>query len=405
MPLASQAEPKLLSHMNQHSVIRVLQQYGPCSRADVTRQLGVTAPTVSKAVASLLQNGFVEEFDYKDNGIGRPAKRLRLATETAQVLGLVIDAEHCQLVVAGLDGELREESLARFATPKTYRSLINMAARRARRLIDRSGVVTLGLGISMPGLIDYRRQCGLLSPNVPITDGQSPAADLHEQLGIDCVLLQESHALCIAERHYGDKQLRGGQLFDGQPLDDFAMLDIGAGLGLGIVSGGRVLTGHSGLAGEIGHIPYDRQGRLCGCGKLGCLETMACDAALAHLVSQRIGRTISMEEVLELAASGEISAAAELEQVLPALGTALTTVINLFNPSTLFVNGRLFELDPEFFDRLLAETRQSALGPAFADCRIVRARGQKRQGAVAGIIEYLTDSLVPGMDSFLVKQN
>ena len=143
--------------MNERSVVRVLQQHGPCSRADVTRRLSVTAPTVSKAVTSLLHGGLVEEYEHKHNGIGRPAKRLRLATETAQVLGLVIDARECRLVASGLDGKLREESLCRFATPKSYRGLISMAAKRALQLTERPGIQTLGLGISMPGLIDYRR--------------------------------------------------------------------------------------------------------------------------------------------------------------------------------------------------------------------------------------------------------
>lgn len=395
MPIASQAEPKLLSHINQHSVIRVLQQHGPCSRADVTRQLGVTAPTVSKAVASLLRNGFVEEYDFKESGLGRPAKRLRLATETAQVLGLAIDGRACHLVAAGLDGVLRDESLCRFATPKTYRHLVSMVVRRARQLMDRPGVVTLGLGISMPGLIDYRQQQGMLSPNVPITNGQRPACDLSEQLAIDCVMLQERHALCLAERHYGESNC----------LDDFAMLDVGVGLGLGVVTGGRVLTGHNGLAGEIGHIPHDPHGRLCGCGKRGCLETLASDSALAWLVSQRVGRSLGIEQIIQLSAAGELSVAAELDQVLPALGFAAAMVINLFNPATLLINGRLFQLGPELFHRLLKEVERRALGPAFAECRIALAGSQKQQGAVAGIIEYLTDSLVPGMDGFLVKQS
>ena len=76
----STAQPQLLSQMNERSVLRLLQSTGPCSRADVTRQLGATAPTVSKAVASLLRSGLLEEFDAPSNGRGRPARQLRLAT-------------------------------------------------------------------------------------------------------------------------------------------------------------------------------------------------------------------------------------------------------------------------------------------------------------------------------------
>lgn len=391
----SAGNPNLLRHMSKRSVIRVLQQHGPCSRADVTRRLSVTAPTVSKAVAALMQGNFVEEFECKDHAIGRPAKRLRLATQTAQVLGLVLDASECRLVSAGIDGEQHRDSFERFETPQTYGELISTVTDRARQFMRRKGVTTLGLGISIPGLLDYREQKGLLSPNLSITNGQSPARDLRNALGCECVILQESHALCAAERHYGDIQT----------LADFAILDVSTGLGLGVVSGGRVITGHKGLAGEIGHIPHDPDGRVCGCGNRGCLETVASDSALAWMISQRIGRDVGIEEVITLTDANELSPEPELKRVLSRISFALSTVISLFNPSTLFIYGRLFELGEDSFDRLLAETRQSTLAPAFADCQIVRSRRSKSQGAIAGVLEYLTDSLVPGADSFLSYVN
>jgi len=391
----SAGNPNLLRHMSNRSVIRVLQQHGPCSRADVTRRLNVTAPTVSKAVAALMQGNFVEEFECKDNAIGRPAKRLRLATQTAQVLGLVLDASQCRFVSAGIDGEVHRDSLMRFETPQTYGELISTVTERAQQFLSRKGVTTLGLGISIPGLFDYREQKGLLSPNLPFTNGQSPARDLRNALGCECVILQEAHALCAAERHYGDIQ----------KLEDFAILDVSTGLGLGVVSGGRVITGHKGLAGEIGHIPHDPNGRICGCGNRGCLETVASDSALAWMISQRIGRDVGIEEVLSLTAANELSPEPELQRVLSRISFALTTVINLFNPSTLFIYGRLFELSEDSFDRLLAETGQYTLAPALADCQIVRTRRSKSQGAIAGVLEHLTDSLVPSADSFLSHLN
>ncbi|MCA9120388.1 MAG: ROK family transcriptional regulator [Planctomycetales bacterium] len=365
--------------------MRVLQAHGPCSRADVSRRMNTSAPTVSKAVASLLRAGLLEEFDVKENGRGRPAKQLRLANETAQVLGLVIDASECRLVKAGIDGVLRQDGEVAFETPKTYERFLRETVHHARALLNPNTVTTLGLGISIPGLIDYRREQGLLSPNVPMTNGRSPSRDLSEQLGVNCVVLQETHALCLAERRYGAAQ----------ELDDFGMLDISTGLGLGIVSGGRLLTGHSGLAGEIGHIPIDVNGRLCGCGARGCLETVASDSALAWLVSERVGRRMEIGEILNAVARGELSVEDELELVCKQLSFVLSTVINLFNPASLFIYGRLFELEENLFTRVCDEARRRSLGPSFADCKLVRARGSKRQGAVAGIIEYLTDSLVP----------
>jgi predicted NBD/HSP70 family sugar kinase len=384
---ASLIQPSLLGRMNERQVLRVIQEVGTASRADVTRRTGISAPTVSKAVATLLRGGLLEEFDAPELARGRPARRLRLASESAQVLGLVIDVGECRALSAGLDGKLHEERTDTFPTPRTYAGLIDALTDRAARLMDRAGVSTLGVGISMPGLIDFRREQGVLSPNLPITDGHRPSRDLAGRLGVDCVLLQETHALCLAERHHG--LARG--------LADFAMLDVSTGVGLGVMSGGQLLRGNRGLAGEVGHVTAVANGRPCGCGNRGCLETVASDSALAWRVSRRLRRTVTIDDMVAGVKAGKLSIKNELAETCGYLAVGLAAVINLFNPSTLFVHGRMFELDDDLFDRVCRQTRQRCLGPSFADCRIVQAGGSKRQGAVAGIIQHLTRSVMPDL--------
>jgi len=387
-------QPSLLSRMNERQVLRAIQAHGPMSRAEVARYAGISAPTASKAVESLLRGGWLEEGDAPELVRGRPARKLRLPGRTAQVLGLVIDAEQCRMVSAGLDGTVCDESHL-FPTPSTYEALIDQAACHAETLMARPGIRTLGMGISMPGLLDYRQQRGILSPNVSITNGHTPAARLSERLGIDCILIQESHALCLAERYYGNA--RG--------LDNFAMLDATSGVGLGVMSGGQLLTGNRGFAGEVGHITVIPDGRECGCGNRGCLETVACDSAAAWTVSRRTGRRVTVEELIahlsatDLAGAAPASDSAALTDALDTmtdyLAIGVAAVINLFNPSTLFIHSRLLQASDPLFDRMIAAAEQRALAPSFADCHIVQARGSKRQGAIAAIIEHLLSGLVP----------
>jgi predicted NBD/HSP70 family sugar kinase len=377
--------PALVGKLNERQVLRVLQSRGPLSRAEVARESGLSAPTVSKAVASLLKVGLLEEADAVELARGRPAPKLRLATESAQVLGIAIDVGHCEVVSAGLDGALHDDTLA-VPTPATYPELLSALERAARRVMAKPNVRTLGLGVSLPGLVDYRKECGVLSPNVPATNGHGPAVALAERLGVECTLLQESHALCLAERHHG--LARG--------MDDFALLDVGAGVGLGIMSGGRLLKGRSGLAGEIGHITAVAEGgRKCGCGNTGCLETVASDSALAWHASQKLGRRVNVDDVIELAKSGVVDLRAELREVAGFVAVGVAAVINLFNPGTVFIHTPLFEIDATLFETVVGKARERALPPSFADCNIVRAKGSKRQGAVAGIIQHLTDSVAP----------
>lgn len=387
------SQPQILSQMNERMVLRVLRSNGPSSRAEVKRLSGVTAPTVSKAVSSLLKSGLLEEFEEAVNSRGRPAKKLRLARETAQVVGLAIDAPTCALVTAGLDGKTHPQKQLEFETPDSYDALLQKVAENVKRLQSTNGVRTWGLGISLPGLLDSREGRSILSPNVPITNGRAIRNDLIERTGLDCVVLQETDALCLAERQVGLAL----------EINDFAMLDASTGIGLGVFLQGRLLKGSNGLAGEIGHLPMVPEGVECGCGRRGCLETIASDTALARLVSERVGQTLDIQQILARTRAGELDVSAELQQVCDQLAFALVTVINLFNPQTLFVHSRMFDIDASQFNRLIANTEAKALASSFQDCNIVRSRGSKLDGAIAGVIEHLTDSRIPESNPHFLK--
>ena len=377
-------QPPLLRRMSARRILEVLQDHGPSTRADITRRSGISAPTVSKVVASLLESSLLEEGDVPAGTFGRPARLLQLASRSARVLGVVLDVPTCHVVDVGLDGALDERRSREFVTPRTYRGLIDAVVRHVDVVCD-DGVSRLGVGICTPGLIHVGRQEVLMSPNLPITNGRSPARDLTRRLGVESVMCHESHALCLAERGFGGA--RG--------LDDFAMLDVSTGLGLGVFSGGQFLEGKSGLAGELGHVTFDPGGRACGCGNRGCLETLATDTAFATGLSERLGRRVDVDAAIALVAAGRATARGELDRVCEYLASASAAVINLFNPSTLFVHGRVLDARDGVFDLVRDRARECALKPSFDDCSIVQAQGNKRLGAVAGIVEHLTDALGP----------
>lgn len=373
------AQPKLLSRLNEQSVLRSIQKEGPATRAELTRRMRITAPTVSKAVATLLRSGLLEEYDAEEAGRGRPAKKLRLASECSCVLGLALDVQRCSASIAALDGEIRPDREVRFDTPGTYEGLLDAVEASARPWLADESLRLLGVGVSIPGLVDYRRMKGLFSPNLHITDGRAVAADLTRRLGVPAVMLQECHALCLAEKVFGAART----------IDDFAVVDVSAGVGAAVYLGGKLLLGHSGLAGELGHIPVVPDGELCGCGNRGCLETVACDSALARLVGQRVGRKLSADDLAALVEAGE-NLRPDLEAVCDRLARGLATLINLVNPATVFIHGRLFELDSTILHYLIERTRAYTLPPSFGECIIRMASVGKRQGAVAAIVEQLT---------------
>jgi N-acetylglucosamine repressor len=372
--------PALLRHLHARQVLAALQHHGPLSRAEITRQTGISGPTVTRTVSALIGAHLLEEGEFQQPALGRPGKVVQLASTAVSVLGLVIGTQVWELVRAGLDGRLREDQVEQFPIPADYPALVEAIVGRARQVVKKSPTTALGLGISIPGLLDRREQRTFVSPNLHLLDGQRLGRDLQDALGLEVVLLQESHALCMAERTYGAAK----------GVDDFAMVDICEGLGLGVMHRGQLLEGHNGLAGEFGHMTVELDGRPCGCGNRGCLETVATDAALASAVSRRLGRRLTIEEIVQRVRTDRLQITEELERVLQYLAVGLAGVVNIFNPSKLFVFGRFLDADPEIFPRLVELTRRRALAPSMADCEIIRAQGNKRLGAIAGIIDRLT---------------
>lgn len=386
-PVENRIEPTLLRRINERRLLEVIQQQGPSSRASLTRASGMTAPTVSKAVESLLKRGLVEEMEPIDQILGRPGRLLCMAARSAAVIGVVIESDRCCLVSSGLDGRFLESQTRRCVTPSSYDALLDVIEFHCRDLIGVLQGTVQGIGISVPGLVNERLREITVSPNLHLLDKRNPARDLEKRLSIQCLLFQETEALCLSEQLYGEAR--------GRP--DFAMLDVSTGLGLGVMSGGRLLTGHSGLAGELGHITIDPNGIECGCGNRGCLETLATDAALARLISEKLGRSIGIDEALEIIQSGRVDVDDEIKKVSQYLSIAIAAVINIFNPTTLFVYGGLLSSSPETLQNVVTQVEQRALAPSMADCRIVVARGSKRQGAIAGMIHHLTHAWAPSI--------
>jgi N-acetylglucosamine repressor len=235
--------------------------------------------------------------------------------------------------------------------------------------------------------VNERLQEIVFCPILHLLDQRNPARDLAARSGVECVLVQETDALCLSERMYGDA--RG--------LHDFAMLDVTTGLGLGVMTGGQVLAGHSGMAGEVGHITVAPDGIRCGCGNRGCLETLATDSALVRMLSEKLGRPLSLDESAAMIAADPGDFQHEIRVATEYLAIAIAAVINIFNPATLFVHGTLLVAPDERFARVLERVKQRTLTASLADCTILATRSSKRQAAIAAIMHHLTNAWAPSI--------
>ncbi|WP_300267947.1 ROK family transcriptional regulator [Microbacterium sp.] len=246
---------------NRALVLQTLYHSGAMSRADLSRETGLTRVTISDLVAEFIADGIVVELGVRESaGPGKPAILIDLDRQGHQIIGLDLsDAEVFRGAVLSLDGDVLERrEVTRPAEPDgdaAYAAVLELS----RALISASSAALLGVGVGTPGV---ERTDGVVmsAPNL----GWS-GFPLESRLGLDLDLpvlaRNDANAAVLAEYTFGDARA------------DFILIKIGVGVGAGLIAGSQPMLGSRFAAGEIGHVVVGTDGGpQCICGREGCLE-------------------------------------------------------------------------------------------------------------------------------------
>ncbi len=194
----------------------------------------------------------------------------------------------------------------------------------------RTGERIAGVGVGVPGFILIEEGIIVGSNNLPEFEGFPFRDDVEQKLGTPVILENDANAAALGEKWIGA----------GKEVDDLVLLTLGTGIGGGIISQGRVIHGHAGMAGELGHMTVIPNGNPCGCGNYGCLEKHASATAVEGMaVMLGLGDRITSKEVHNLALAGNPRAKMIFERMGSALGIALGNLINIFNFPLYILSG------------------------------------------------------------------
>jgi glucokinase len=245
---------------------------------------------------------------------------------------------------------------------------------------------TLGIGIGSAGMIDRKKGMLILAPNLGVS--QVPITDpLSKHYGVPCLLGNDVEVGTLGELEFGA----------GRQCDSFVCIFIGTGIGSGIVCDGKQYLGATGTAGEIGHTIVVPDGRKCGCGGSGCLETYASRTAVAKevLAGLEKGFNSSISDKIDLSKgiirSKALASAVELKDELVVhaitkaaqyMGIGLASLINFYNPRRIILGGGLIGAVDLYFQMTIKETRLRVLSVPGRKLDIVKAE----LGDYAGII-------------------
>lgn len=325
---------------NLSAIVRGLHERGPLSRSDLVAATGLTRSAIRSLVGELAAAGFVTEAPAVRLGTpGRPSPLVRLIPTSAAVLSLEILVDSIAAAIVGLGGETIDK--VRVQRPRGELSVDEVVAALAALADDlraRNDVPIIGIGVAVAGIVRRRDGVVSMAPNLGWIDvplGSRLARALATALPIH--LLNDADAGVLGEVRRG--VARG--------VDDVVYISGEVGVGGGVVLGGRLVTGATGFAGEVGHITLNPDGLPCRCGSFGCWETEVGEGRLLALAGRPAdaGRQ-GIREVLAEAAAGGEPAVAAIDHVGRWLGIGLAAVVNMLNPRVVILGGPHAALHP-----------------------------------------------------------
>lgn len=241
-----------------------------------------------------------------------------------------------------------------YATPELFVEAASAAIRECIAVTTDAKLQAVGIGAPNG---NYYTGCIEFAPNMPWKGVIKLAEQFSKSMGVKAVLTNDANAAAVGEMLFGGAK----------HMKNFVVITLGTGLGSGFVVNGEVLYGHDGFAGELGHVIAVRDGRLCGCGRRGCLETYASATGIVRTMREWLDnsaqpsplRNVPDEEltsklIAETAGAGDEIANEVVDYTAKILGRALADMVCITSPQAIFLFGGLAQAG----DLLIAPTKK-----------------------------------------------
>ncbi|MFF5206988.1 ROK family protein [Streptosporangium sp. NPDC000396] len=330
------SDPSIPANLRDQA-LNLLASGEAASRADLVETLQVAPSTVSAVVRRLLDEGAILEEGVGRSTGGRRPRILRLREVEGVFAVSELGAQHARVGVCSPDGWLlaaEEVAIDIAAGPGEVFDVVALAFTRIRAAAA-PGQALLGVGMALPGPVEFPRGRLVGPARMPGWSGVDAQADLTERFNVPVVVDNDAKAAAI-----GEHATRG------RDTGDMIYVKAGTGIGGCLVTGGQVYRGGRGLSGDVTHVRVADSGeRHCSCGSRGCLETVASGAALAHQLEERGLPVTTTRDVIAAAVDAEPTVVTMVRHAGGLLGVALSGLVNFLNPDAVVIGGALSSLD------------------------------------------------------------
>ncbi|MCL2418968.1 MAG: ROK family transcriptional regulator [Conexibacteraceae bacterium] len=321
------------------TVLALIRSGEATTRNELAERLGVARSTVVQRLGLLGSVGLVRVAGDAQSSGGRPASIFAFDETAAVVVVGDLGQTGCHLAVCDLAARPLAELTAALSIDQGPDAVLDWVKARFTDLlaeVGRGWDDVLGIGIGLPGPVDFDTGRPVSPPAMPGWDGIDVPAMFTDVE--DCPVLVDNDARIMALGEH--REARRGDAH-------MIFVKIGSGIGAGLIAYGQVLRGERGAAGDIGHIVVDpTASEVCRCGNVGCLDAVAGGWAIA----QRMGDIApTPPDVVRLAREGHPEATGQVRRSGRMVGSAVADAVNLLNPTSVVIGGKLAEADEQVF--------------------------------------------------------
>ena len=272
-------------------------------------------------------------------------------------LGIDIGGTNTVVGLVDKEGKVLDTDSVKTQSFPVLEEYVKTVSKLAKDLIAKNNVSIaeiVGLGIGAPNANYYTGNIEM-APNLPWKQDKVPLAKMfREELNIPVTITNDANAAALGEKMYGVAK----------DMDNFIMITLGTGVGSGIVINGQLVYGHDGFAGELGHVIIERNGRLCGCGRRGCLETYCSATGIVRTAKERNTPFLTSKDIYDAAVKGDETAIDIFKETGTRLGRAFADMVVFSSPEAFVLFGGLAKAG-DFIVKYTKEAMEEAIMPIF----------------------------------------
>lgn len=330
-------------------LIAHVRHFGGISRTQLAQSTHIRMSVVTALIRDLIKQGVLVESGRSAAGRGRKQILLSLNGRHGFVVGIAFDSDHMMAVGVDVCGNIIAKRNMAMPAQKTNAAIMKELIALTESVIRESGYersALKGIGVADPGIVDSNEGVSLMCSLMPEWRNVPLRRLIESHFAVPVLLEENTRAKTLCEHRHGA----------GQGLQHLLLIDVGSGIGCGIIIDGQLYRGHTNMAGELGHVRVVENGLICNCGSSGCLETVASYPAIirqvikalqdgtqsmiAELAGHRL-EAISMTHVFEAAGLGDKLALGLLDHAIRYLGHAIANAVNLFNPEVVLLDASM----------------------------------------------------------------